>query len=387
MTPCEKLSRKLDELESEIDLLGNPKDGPFPHPRAAAIQSKLKFLQNLLAAETVAASAEVAARLSRAAGRVSSLCDPKTEAIEHEKNVKPVLGIEPVLLRKNLEELESMANALPMDSPQQPPWLPNMAKILSKIYFTKSLLAAEAPNEELSSMRARLSAVEEAFGRLDTVDATPPPCSRASSCHTEEVEEDVEAMAPWLVASRRKIEDLEHGISGDGYDDAGRKIRFCKSLLAAEMNWKVGDKSEDFDCIVKRFSSIESEFANQNGFFGDEDDAIGGNLSSPCSCTSSCFDGGEEKEKSLGEEEQDFAPDVNEAEEASSPETVEAMGEKPETADSGMGVVEVAESGGGRRFGKLRALGSMAGVFAVAVAGVVVGSFFMEVKPVYLVPT
>ncbi|KAK8934346.1 hypothetical protein KSP39_PZI014823 [Platanthera zijinensis] len=392
MAPSEAiLSKKLDELESEVDFLEDLKEERLSRPRAAAIRSKLAFLKSLLAAETGVSSGEASDRLSRIAGRILAFDEPKSETSDVTKNSKKISGMKHVLLLKNLEELESAANAIFAGSPE-PIWHPNSAKFLGKIAFTKSLLAAEEHGEPLSSMGARLAAVEEAFAHLVSTDAAPPSCSgtSSSSCHTEEVEEEAGARAPWLLSLRSKIEDLEQDINGDGYDDAQRKIRFFKSLLAAEMKWKGGEKADDFDSIVKRFSSIESEFADRNRAFETEFDASGGNSSSPCSCTSSCFDEGQDKEKRSGEEEEEGGGSVfgiNETGESCSPEIVEEVEVNSETDDSEKGGMGAPGTGGGTRFGKLRAMGAMVGVFAVAVAGVVIGGFYSEVNPVYLVPT
>ncbi|KAH0469336.1 hypothetical protein IEQ34_000894 [Dendrobium chrysotoxum] len=356
------LTKKLDDLESEVYFLENPKELHYHQHRAAALHSKLSFLKSLFAAENGGTS--VAGRLGHIAARVSALesifsgaDDAKIETFR----------LRLAILHKNIQELESMA--------KEPVSHQSAAKILSKIDFTKSLLAVEAQSEDLSSLGARLVAVEKAFGDLTADNDTQPSCSSAS-CHTEEMgPEDV------VASSLRNIEEVEKESNGDDYDDVKRKIGFLKSLFSSKMNWKREEKKVELNGFVTSFSSIGSEFADRSRV---SDDAIGGNVSYSCSCTSSCFDGGEEKEKQ--EEEEKSVYGVNETGEVCPTETTEMMEGKSETADSEKGSLEMRVDGE-RRFGKLRTKGAMLGVFAVAAVGFVVGSFLSAKEKAYLVPT
>ncbi|KAI0529153.1 hypothetical protein KFK09_001700 [Dendrobium nobile] len=356
------LTKKLDELESEVYFFGNPMELHYHHHRAAALHSKLSFLKSLFAAENGGTS--VAGRLGHIAARVSALesifsgaDDAKTETFR----------LRLAILHKNIQDLESMA--------KEPVSHQSAAKILSKIDFTKSLLAVEAQSEDLSSLGARLVAVHNAFGDLTADNDTQPSYSSASS-HTEEMGQE-EALA----SSLSNIEEIEKVSNGDDYDDVKRKIGFLKSLFAAKMNWKREEKKVELNGFVRRFSSMGSEFADLSRV---SDDAIRGNVSFSCSCTSSCFDEGEEKEKQ--EEDEKSVYGVNETGKVCPTETKELMERKSETVDSEMGSLEMRVDGE-RRFGKLRTKGAMLGVFAVAAVGFLVGSFLTAKEMAYLVPT
>lgn len=359
MYPLEaRLTKKLDELESEVFFfLENPKEQHFPSNRAAALLSRLSFIKSLLSAEISGNTStrrlnHIATRISALESIFSGTDDPKTSAFR----------LKVAIVHKNLQELESMASESFLHQ--------SAAKFRDKIVFTKSLLAKEDQREDLSLLNIRIAAVEEAFVHLTADDGTQPSFF-STSCHNEDVG-DEETVA---LSSTKKIREIGERNEEDCYD-VHRDITLMRSLLAAETKWKGEEKAEELDNLVKRFSNIGSEFAERNGVL---DNANGGNESFSCSCTSSCFDEGEERKKQAEEERSCFSG-FNETWKLCSVEAQQVIEGKSETTNS--------ESGDGeRRFGKLRAMGAMVGIFAIAAVGIAVGSFFGEKRRVHLVPT
>ncbi|KAG0491927.1 hypothetical protein HPP92_005325 [Vanilla planifolia] len=178
-------------------------------------------------------------------------------------------------------------------------------------------------------MTARLAAVEEASALW--VESPPVSCSCTSSCYTEDVEVEEE----------------------DDDDDDG-DANFMHKTDSLKSNLVCGDES------------------------------------SPCVCTSSCF---EDEEDGAKKEQAEVYPAsyANETELCSlvtDEEEVEANTEtivslQDTRQETGKGNVNDKK----RKFGKFRAMAAMLAVFCVAVAGIVFQNFFSEGQPVYLVPT